>query len=124
MAKRKRGHPQGQYCKACGEYKANEKFFGKGHAAHIGKTCFQRSAAEQAEVMAINRPMNFPIGRVSKRFTADRISHILTMIDFDTDGVERSMELDGRKMSTLLRWTVHTLEILLWPEDTILIQSH
>ena len=25
----------GHYCKICGEYKANEKFSGKGHAAHI-----------------------------------------------------------------------------------------
>ena len=30
---KKRGH----YCKVCGEYKANEKFSGKGHAAHISK---------------------------------------------------------------------------------------
>ena len=29
----------GHYCKVCGEYKANEKFSGKGHAAHICKTC-------------------------------------------------------------------------------------
>ena len=27
--------PHGHYCKICGEYKANEKFSGKGHAAHI-----------------------------------------------------------------------------------------
>ena len=26
----------GHYCKVCGEYKANEKFSGKGHASHIG----------------------------------------------------------------------------------------
>ena len=54
---------------------------------------------------------------VNKRFTADRVSRILTMTDFETDGVERSMELDGGKMSTFLRWTVHTLEIFMWPED-------
>ena len=30
---------QGHYCKICGEYKANEKFSGKGHANHICKTC-------------------------------------------------------------------------------------
>ena len=29
----------GHYCKVCGEYKANEKFSGKGHAAHICKIC-------------------------------------------------------------------------------------
>ncbi len=27
----------GHYCKVCGCYKANEKFSGKGHAAHICK---------------------------------------------------------------------------------------
>ena len=29
----------GHYCNVCGEYKANEKFSGKGHAAHICKKC-------------------------------------------------------------------------------------
>ena len=29
----------GHDCKVCGEYKTNEKFSGKGHAAHICKTC-------------------------------------------------------------------------------------
>lgn len=29
----------GHYCKVCGEYKANEKFSGKGYAAHICKKC-------------------------------------------------------------------------------------
>lgn len=28
----------GHYCKVCGEYKANEKFSGKGHASHICKS--------------------------------------------------------------------------------------
>ena len=186
MPKKKRdyrGRPQGHYCKVCGEYKSNEKFSGRGHAAHICKTCSQLSAAEQAEAITINRLMDLPMGRLSacdrgwlenrlhdqrpevaslakeiyslhfpfaernarkkrltinklvyeihttffdgwgdklmvnKRFTADRVSRILTRTDFDTDGVERSMELDGGKMSTLLRWTVHTLEIFMWPED-------
>ena len=30
----------GHYCKICGEYKSNEKFSGKGHAAHICKACY------------------------------------------------------------------------------------
>ena len=183
MAKKKRGCPQGHYCKICGEYKANEKFSGKGHASHICKACSQLSAAEQAEAMTINRLMNLPMGRLSasdkgwlenrlhdqrpevaslakeiyslhfpfaernarkkkltinrlvfelhtvlfdvwgdelpvnQRFTADRISRILTMTDFDTNGAEQSLVLDGGKMSTLLRWTVHSLEIFMWPED-------
>lgn len=183
MAKKKRNHPQGHYCKICGEYKANEKFSGKGHATHICKACSQLSAAEQAEAMTINRLMNFPIGRLSasdkgwlenrlhdprpevaslakeiyrlhfphaernarkkrltintldfelhtviidefgderpinQRFMADRTSRVLTMNDFDTDGAVRSVELAGGKMSTLLRWAVHSLEIFMWPED-------
>jgi hypothetical protein len=32
VAKKK---PQGHYCVICGQRKANEKFSGKGHAAHI-----------------------------------------------------------------------------------------
>lgn len=37
MAKKK--IRQGHYCRICGEYKANEKFSGKGHAQHICKSC-------------------------------------------------------------------------------------
>lgn len=40
---------------------------------------------------------------VSKRFTANRISRVLTMTDLDRDGAEQSIALDGEKMSTLLR---------------------
>lgn len=54
---------------------------------------------------------------VNKRFAADRRSRVLTMTDFDADGVERSVTLDGKKMSTLLRWAVHSLEIFMWAED-------
>ena len=35
MAKKKK--QQGHYCRICGEYKANEKFSGRGHARHICK---------------------------------------------------------------------------------------
>lgn len=183
MAREKRRHLQGHYCKVCGEYKAHEKFSGKGHAVHICKACSRLSAAEQAEAMTINRLMDFPMGRLSasdkgwlenrlhdqrpevallarevynlhfpyaerntrkkqltintlsfelhtvafdefgdelsvnQRFTVDRISRILTMTDFDAGCVTRSLELDGRKVSTLLRWVVHSLEIFMWPED-------
>ncbi len=37
MSKKRSNRPHGHYCKICGEYKANEKFSGKGHAAHICK---------------------------------------------------------------------------------------
>ena len=39
MAKKKR---QGHYCRICGEYKANEKFSGKGHAQHICKASMSK----------------------------------------------------------------------------------
>ena len=38
MSKKPRGH----YCRICGQHKANEKFSGCGHAAHICKACAKR----------------------------------------------------------------------------------
>ena len=61
---KKKNRPHGHYCKICGEYKANEKFSGKGHAAHICKACSRLSAAEKAAAMDINRMMNFPMRRL------------------------------------------------------------
>ena len=55
----------GHYCKVCGEYKANEKFSGKGHAAHICKSCASLPAEKQAELMTLNRLLNLP-WRLSK----------------------------------------------------------
>lgn len=54
----------GHYCKVCGEYKANEKFSGKGHATHICKACAQLPPEEQAERMTLNR-LNDLQGRLS-----------------------------------------------------------
>lgn len=50
----------GHYCKICGEYKANEKFSGKGHAAHICKKCQSMSAEQRSEAQAITKMMNLP----------------------------------------------------------------
>ncbi len=50
----------GHYCKICGEYKANEKFSGKGHAAHICKICAALPPEKQAEEMTIIRLVNLP----------------------------------------------------------------
>jgi hypothetical protein len=46
---------KGHYCRVCDTYKANEKFSGRGHNAHICKACAAMSPAEQAEDMTINR---------------------------------------------------------------------
>lgn len=58
---KKRGH----YCKICGEYKANEKFTGKGHANHICKACASLPPEKKAEMMTLNRLFNLPL-RLSK----------------------------------------------------------
>lgn len=50
----------GHYCKVCGEYKANEKFSGKGHTAHICKACSSLPAEKKSEQMTINRILNLP----------------------------------------------------------------
>ena len=46
---------KGHYCKVCGSIKANEQFTGKGHASHICKKCSEKTGAQQAEEIAINR---------------------------------------------------------------------
>lgn len=51
MAKKKR---QGHYCRICGEYKANEKFSGKGHARHICKECQPLPEDVKADMVRCN----------------------------------------------------------------------
>ena len=58
MAKHRKSH--GHYCKVCGQYRANEKFSGKGHAAHICKDCAKLSPAQRAEEMTLNRLFDLP----------------------------------------------------------------
>ena len=45
----------GHYCKICGERKANEKFSGKGHAAHICKECTALPQEKKNELQILNR---------------------------------------------------------------------
>ena len=52
--------PHGHYCKICGEYKANEKFSGKGHAAHICKACQSMPVEERNKEEILTRMMNLP----------------------------------------------------------------
>ena len=51
---------QGHYCRICGEYKANEKFSGKGHAQHICKQCAKLPVEKRNEIRTVNRLMNLP----------------------------------------------------------------
>lgn len=52
--------PRGHYCKICGEYKANEKFSGKSHAAHICKACQSLPVEERNKEAILTRMMNLP----------------------------------------------------------------
>jgi len=51
---------QGHYCKVCGQYKSNENFSGKGHAAHICKKCAMLPAAQRSEDMMLTKLWNLP----------------------------------------------------------------
>jgi len=53
MARKKRY--RGHFCKVCGNILPNEKFSGKGHAAHICKKCTRKSKAQQSEEIIITR---------------------------------------------------------------------
>ena len=55
----------GHYCKVCGEYKANEKFSGKGHAAHICKKCAALPPDVRSTQMIENKLLSLP-WRLSK----------------------------------------------------------
>lgn len=51
----------GHYCKVCGEYKSNESFSGKGHAAHICKKCAALPAAQRSENRTLTRLGSLPL---------------------------------------------------------------
>ena len=53
MAKKKRY--RGHFCKVCRKILPNEKFSGKGHAAHICKKCTRKAKARKSEDTAITR---------------------------------------------------------------------
>ena len=57
-------------------------------------------------------------------FTADRHTRVLTFRDLDSDGPKQSIVLDGGRMAKLLRWAVHSLEILCGVRITARILPH
>lgn len=50
----------GHYCKVCGEYKSNESFSGRGHAAHICKKCAALPAAQRSKDITLTKLWNLP----------------------------------------------------------------
>ena len=59
----KKKKPHGHYCRICGQYKANEKFSGRGHAAHICKACHTLPIARRNELERVNK-----IERIAENF--------------------------------------------------------
>ncbi|HUW65719.1 MAG TPA: hypothetical protein VMW83_13705 [Spirochaetia bacterium] len=53
MARKKRY--RGHYCHVCGLILPNEKFSGKGHAAHICRKCARKPLEQRAEETALHR---------------------------------------------------------------------
>lgn len=64
MAKKKK--QQGHYCRICGDYKANEKFSGKGHAQHICKSCMSAMRHGENPVDILPEPSS--VSRETTRF--------------------------------------------------------
>ena len=56
---------KGHYCRICGEYKANERFSGKGHTQHICKECAKLPVDKRNEALLITRIESLPF-RLSK----------------------------------------------------------
>lgn len=169
----------GHYCKICGEHKANEKFSGKGHAAHICKSCAAMPLEERNQAMTLTRILNLPwylskeqCAWLKKRCHDDRpiikeaaqqayecrfpfeernrqkkqyhVDHLSLMVNDDVydeygdeislnaifrvsrkgsvismteDGQEHAVYIPSDKMTKLLKWMVHYLEIFCWQED-------
>ena len=78
--KRGRNRPHGHYCRICGQYKANEKFSGRGHAIHVCKACHALPQERRNELENINKiehiSENFFISKENlkrlKRYAGDK----------------------------------------------------
>ena len=51
---------RGHYCRVCGEYKANEKFSGKGHASNICKKCSALPLEKRNQQETLTKLSNLP----------------------------------------------------------------
>ena len=58
------------YCKICGLSLPNEKFSGKGHAAHICKSCHRLPAEKREELQIITRidNLHFDLSKANRRW--------------------------------------------------------
>ena len=78
--------PNGHYCRICGQYKANEKFSGRGHTAHICKACAKRG----------NKPPEIDIGPLV--FMENDSFDILSGYDTDIDNLVFTANAEPQKL--------------------------
>jgi len=74
---------RGHYCKVCGCIRPNERFSGKGHAAHICGTCEKKTKDQRNEEIALIR-----INRVYRYMNLSRDHHRM-LVMYSKDSRER-----------------------------------
>ncbi len=68
------GKARGHYCHVCGEHKADEKFSGKGHAAHICKTCAALPINERNLMITLRKIDNMAFRHLSEQEVKKQIT--------------------------------------------------
>lgn len=148
MAKKKKR--SGHYCRICDEYKANEKFSGKGHARHICKECQSLPDEVKADMVRCNEVMRlfgkYPFARkdwellekYSKRY-ADKESGQLAQSILDDrrmpeeDEIEDPYEvmsepvpyreLEQSDKDIIMEFMAETVSDFIWEKDTPLDEA-
>lgn len=148
MAKKKKR--SGHYCRICGEYKANEKFTGKGHARHICKECQSLPDEVKADMVRCNDVMRlfgkYPFSKkdwellekYSKRY-ADKESGQLAQSILDDRRMSKEdeiedpyeimsepvpyRELEQYDKDIIMEFMAETVSDFIWEKDTPLDEA-
>ena len=147
MAKKKKR--SGHFCRICGEYKANEKFTGKGHARHICKECQSLPDEVKADMVRCNDVMRlfgkYPsskkdwelLEKYSKRY-ADKESGQLAQSILDDrrnryedeeepleimDSPVPYSELEEYDKDIIMEFMAETVSDFIWEKDTPLDEA-
>ena len=99
VAKPKRSSkPHGHYCRSCGRCRANEKFSGKGHAAHICRECASEKRAErkrEQEIQAFGPAYLANRKRIAVELNYDNWCFHPWKEDFNESAFEMQFDDDG-----------------------------
>lgn len=77
----------GHYCIICGEYKANEKFSGKGHKARICKKCSKLEPEKLNEIKTIKKLLDLPF-----HLSSVQLSWLKQMQESDNPDIKEAAE--------------------------------